>query len=195
MHSHPLIAAVNGAVLPRELTLSITEEANLEWRGKTDHGMQPLAEIRHIRLWAEYSGVGRPAGRAEIRFADGTRIWVSGATRTGASDIDRARVYRAFLQRLHDTLTAQQKAEIAFRRGLANGSPAKGWTAFAVCLALDVALVGFFWNHMREDVQWIARPILVVFGLAGVVLAASVGQAMAGRSYDPNALPDDLLPS
>lgn len=193
-HSYQLYAAINGSMLPRRLTFRITEEACLEWQGDTDHDVRSLAEIRYVRLWTESPRIGRPSGRAQIRFSDGTRIWLSGAILAGAADNDTASTYRSFLQALHNTLAAKQLPNISFRRGFANGSPAKGWTAFVICVAIDIALVVFVWTQMRDGAYWIVRPAVLAFGIAGLVLAASVGQALAGRTYDPTDLPHELLP-
>lgn len=193
--SHPLYTAINGDVIPREMTLRVTDAAAFEWRKDGDLEARPLADIREIRLWVVTRKIASTSGKAEIRFADGTRLRISSTTLNGAKDTVRDQSYRRLMRDLHDALTPEQMAHIVFRRGLANGSPAKGWTAFAVCAAVDVAVIAFIWVSMRDDAQWFVRPALVVFGLAGLVLAASVGQAMAGRTYNPAALPSDLFPS
>ena len=192
---HPLYTAINGAAIPREMTLRVSDAAALEWRKDGDFEARPLADIREIRLWVVTRKIGSTSGKAEISFADGTRLRISSTTLNGAKDTVRDQSYRTLMQELHGALTTEQMAKIVFRRGAANGSPAKGWTAFAVCAAVDVALIAFIWISMRDDAQWFVRPVLIVFGLAGLVLAASVGQAMAGRTYNPAALPSDLFPS
>lgn len=192
---HLLYAAIDGAVVPHEVALRVTGEATLEWEKEERVEARPLSDIREIRLWVVVRELASRSGKAEIRFSDGFRLQISSMTVNGAKDSVRDEAYRRLMRELHDALTPKQRAEVDFRRGLAKGSPAKGWTVFAVCAVLDAAIIGFLWTNMRDDAQWFVRPMLIVFGLAGLALAASVGQAMAGRTYNPSALPSDLFPS
>lgn len=192
---HSLYTAINGAVIAREMTLRVTDQATLEWEDDGRLEEQPLADIREIRLAVMVRSMATTSGKAEIRFADGTQLRITAATLVGAKDTRRDESYRRLMLELHAALTPERRSKIEFRRGLANGSPAKGWTAFAVIAAVDIALLVFLWVYMRDDAQWFVRPALILFGLASLVLAAVAGQAMAGRTYDPTALPSELFPS
>lgn len=194
MDGYSLNTSIDGALQSRDLVLRITGDLRLEWGKDPVREAQPLADITEIRLWAEKPKIADPAGRALIRFADGKTIKVSGASVTGAPDRVRARTYLEFLRHLHRCLDTRQKTEIRFLRGFAKGSPVKGWTVFAVCAAVDLALFVFLWTNMRADAQWFVRPGLIIFGLLGLAAAASIGQATYGRRYDPARLPRDLTP-
>lgn len=194
MERYSLFTSIDGALLPRDRELRITEDFRLVWGEDPVRDAQPLADITEIRLWTEKPEIADASGRAMIKFINGKSVKVSGAYVTGAPDAERARTYLQFLRQLHRSLDSGQKARIRFLRGFANGSPAKGWTLFAVAAAVDVALFVFLWTNMRADAQSYGRPILVLGALLGLGLAASLGQATYGRKYDPENIPSELTP-
>ncbi|WP_298816071.1 hypothetical protein [uncultured Roseibium sp.] len=195
MNCYSLFTSVDGEPTSRDLELRITDDMRLVWGKDPVRDARPLAEVIEIRLWAEKPKIADPAGRALIKFTDGMSVKVSGAFATGAPDTIRARTYLEFLRHLHRCLAPGHKRNIRFLRGTANGSPAKGWTVFAVSAGIDVALFVFLWMNMRADAQWFVRPGLIIFALLGLVAAASFGQATYGRRYDPDRIPTDLTPS
>ncbi len=177
-----------GTIGLRTGTLMLAADGTLDW----GEGAVPLSMVREVRLWTEKPELAtRAVGRAELRFADGRRVVVTGGGRTGAPDAARAERYGAFLVALHRAVPAR---DVAFRRGLRGGSPARGWAVFAVIAAIDMALLVWLWSAMRDEAAGFVRPLLLVFGAAGLVAAAGAGQAAAGRSYDPRAIPHELLP-
>ncbi|MEM8731169.1 MAG: hypothetical protein AAGF79_14755 [Pseudomonadota bacterium] len=194
MKSYSLFTSIDGSLLPRDLELRVTEDLRLDWGEDPTRATRRLADIAEIRLWVEKPKIAASAGRALITFVDGQSLKVSGADLTGAPDAIRARTYQKFLHHLHACLDSGQKDNVRFLRGVANGSPAKGWTFFAVSAVIDLALFVFLWTNMRADAQWFVRPGLIVFALLGLVAAAGLGQATSGGRYDPDRIPNDLIP-
>ncbi|MBF9033398.1 hypothetical protein HKCCE2091_04040 [Rhodobacterales bacterium HKCCE2091] len=178
-----------GTILLRDAVLTLPGDGTLGLGGDR---VVPLAELRGIRLWTEKGDQTRPVGRAELTFLHGPPVVVTGATPMGASDAARGKRYRAFIEALHEALP--QGARVEFRRGFRGGSPARGWIGFGIAAALDIALLVLFLGNVREDSGPLVRPVAVIFAVAGLIGAAGFGQAMAGRGYDPRAIPAELLP-
>ena len=157
-------------------------------------GSRRLSDIRQLRLWCEKSKIARPVGHAEIRFSDGRTIAFHGGLSNGAPDAERARTYRAALLALHAALRSAPGSGVTYRRGLADGSPVRGW-ALGLTLAAMVAVA--FWvlgSHQRADTSGPVRVAMVAFALGGLAMAAVAGQAAAGRTYDPGDIPSELVP-
>ncbi|MBF9029721.1 hypothetical protein HKCCE3408_04870 [Rhodobacterales bacterium HKCCE3408] len=177
-----------GTLLLQPMVLTLTDAPALDWGS----GPVSLSTLRGIRLWTEKPEYTARVGRAELTFLDGPPLIVTGGARMGGPDAGQARTYRAFLDALHAAVPRDGRIE--FRRGLKGGSPARGWTTFAIIAVIDLALLIWLWGAMREDAHALVRPGLILFALLGLCLAAGAGQAMAGRSYDPRSIPRDLVP-
>lgn len=189
-----LLTTIDGVIPWRRTQLRITDDGRLVWGDDPQRAGRALADLREIRLWCEKPKLTEPVGRAELRFADGARVRVAGGAFAGSPDAVSSRTYRDFLRHLHAALNAADRNRISFRRGLPGGSPLRGWIAGIFLACLDIGLVAFVFMNMREDASAFVAPAIIVFGAAGLVGAAGVGQALAGRHYDPDRIPSDLTP-
>jgi len=189
-----LLATIDGVTPWHRMQFRVTEDGRLVWSEDPRRAGKVLADLREIRLWCEKPKLTWPVGRAELRFADGSRVRLSGGAFTGSPDAVSARTYLHFLRNLHAALGEADRNRISFRRGLPGGSPLRGWIAGIALACLDIVLVALTLINMRADASAFVVPAVLVFGAAGLVGAAGAGQAFAGRQYDPDRIPSDLTP-
>lgn len=189
-----LLVTIDGVVPWHRALLRVTQDGRIVWGDDPNRSGRALADVREIRLWCEKPKLTWPVGRAELRFVDGLRLRVSGGAFTGSSDAVSAQTYRHFLGQVHAALGAADRNSISFRRGLPGGSPLRGWAVGVVLACMNIGLVAWPLMNMRADASAFVVPAIVVFGAAGLVGAAGVGQAFAGRQYDPDKIPSDLTP-
>jgi hypothetical protein len=189
-----LLVTVDGVIPWHRARLRVTEDGRLAWGDDPRRAGRALADLRAIRLWCEKPKLTWPVGRAELRFADGLRLRVSGGAFTGSPDAVSARTYLNFLRHLHAALGATEPSHVSFRRGFPGGSPLRGWMVGIFLACLDIGLVAWLLINMRADAQAFVTPAIILFGAAGLLGAAGAGQVFAGRQYDPDRIPPDLTP-
>ncbi|WP_439577564.1 hypothetical protein [Elioraea sp.] len=160
-----------------------------------------LDGAEHRRLWEEIASIrlrvdpqgGVETGICALGFRGGPGVLIRTGTRLGVHDAGRADAYRAFVAALHAALPAEAHGRIAFLRGNTAGAQmvqtASNW---AFGLIVGGALL--FILAQGTDLPW-AR-IGVVFGAAALLVwfAERRTGRLAPGSYDPAAVPDDLLP-
>lgn len=175
------------------LYLAITEEGvtlddgALSWG---DAKSRRLADLRQVRLTMAPSGRLGRIGSCELTFRDGTILTVLSASSLGGRDEARARTYRNFLHDLHAQIAPADRSRIVFFAGRERGGPALApWASWAIAAMLGFA-VWFSFAQLGPRGIWLAAPALAV---AALILLPTL-RANSGADYDPDALPNDLMP-
>lgn len=170
----------------RGITLSADR---LVWQTEGGELWANLAEISGIRM--QLGQVARePIGSCIISFRKGAPLNVTSANSWGKGDDDRARIYSRFVDDLHGRLAAMPPGSIEFAAGATQRQQTMGVVATAVaallffCLPLGLLLV----TGNAEALAPLIGGAIFVYPLFRVL------QKNKPRSYDPQAIPEELLP-
>ena len=152
----------------------------------------PYAAIRQIKMHLQpiisRSSSGS-VGWCEITFSDGYVIRVSSGDAHGLTDAAQNAAYLNFIAELHHRLSAADKQRIRFVAGVSEG---RYWV-LVICAGIFalmslVPLVAFLYSG-----EWkILITLLATVGFAYPLWKNA--QANRPRRYDPDQLPEDLVP-
>lgn len=186
-----LTSGWDGTMLPGDATIRVGNDGITFGLDGTEHH-RPWREIASIRLRVDPQG-GVETGICALGFRDGPGIFIRTGTRLGVHDAARADAYRAFVDALHAALPTEERGRIAFLRGNTEGAQ-MAQTASNWAFGLIVVGALLFILAQGTDLPW-AR-IGVVFGAAALLVWFAFRRTgrLAPGSYDPAAVPDDLLP-
>jgi hypothetical protein len=171
--------------------LRLTDD-RIAWSSDGQAGEARLADIAEVNLKGGHTTVPG-LFVCGIRFTNGLGFRVSNGVPGGSPDPARAGPYGDFVRQLHARLSPNQRAAVRFTTGTT------GWRAEAMPWALPL-IVGFaglmFLGLLAVVVTTGAlRPLLLL--ITGGILAVRLGKGFAATkpgSYDPYAIPDELLP-
>lgn len=161
---------------------------NLSWSRDGETRSQPLAELRDVQLTVRPMKSG-PVPECRLGFADATSVTVVASTRLGSPDPDLRRVYAEFLRDLHARLDAGMRTQIQFGAGLSQDRVRK-LTIVSVVGAVATFLLVVLSLAAKE-----MRGLLLAVGSASMTWRAmSSVEANRPTNYDPNAIPETMIP-
>jgi len=168
----------------------VVGENRIGWDTGGPMRWRDLAEIRAIRLGLSPVPRGKVNGVCEITFVNGLVLSVLSHSQMGLFDEERRRDFGAFVRTLHERLSNVDKSRIDFYSG--NRGPKR---IFAVIFAaMAVAVVGWLFYFLPGKLGFmgvvVSLAVAVVFGLPLIrVMASNTGEA-----YNPDSIPERLLP-
>ena len=161
---------------------------HLVWTlGEQRHDV-PLTNIAEVHLQTNIVGQGTIA-TCRITFADGFVLLVLSSSENGTYDAGQAAIYRSFVYDLHARLAALKDAAIAYTAGFSNARQKFG-------IVLLVVVVLFFLVLPTVLLMMTGSLSLLSSLYFGVFLAWPLYrliQTNAPSTYDPCALPDELI--
>jgi hypothetical protein len=164
----------------------------VRWKSGTGTVEQSLADLEQVRLYTIPAGKYRNAGRGELTFRNGRALSVFGTGRLGLHDPVRASAYRGLMLDLHAQIPAQARSRIRF---LVQRPAQPQW--IWVALTLVVLATGVF-LAIKVGVAGIVG-LLILLALMAVrfvplFLSGSGGGGPKGDAYNPDAIPNHLMP-
>ena len=174
--------------LEQDTTLILVDGAlRVERDGRIER--RPLSQVAAVRLSFNPSRVDRDRYDCRLEMRDGATVLARSTTYRGfASFESQADGYGAFVRALHGRLAPH--GDISYERGDSSlrfyGSMGCFVTSLVLLLVVLIATGLLF-------VPWIAVAKLLVL-LFSVPLILKYARRNRPRSYDPAAVPDDMLP-
>jgi hypothetical protein len=169
----------------RGVTLSA---GRIDWTAEGASDGAPLDHIVSVHL--QSGGDWRHALRqCRIRFADGFFLMVTDANDKGLPDPAQAPIYRGFVRDLHARLAAAAPGAVRFTAGYTGGR-----NHVIMACAIVLGLIGVGLPLMMVLITGEIRALAAA--MAGGMLCwrlVRMLEANAPRSYQPNAVPQELL--
>lgn len=179
--------SVRNSLIDQERSFSLGADA-LNWRDAAGEGQMAYADVRDMRLIGYTSPIGE-ARQCTLRGRLGGRVKIRSAHYRGLGNFeDRTETYAPFVAGLAKRVAAQspQAKFIAGSTGLRIV-----WLVLGVLCAI---VVGLLVLSLFEGVPPAAPAIVAVaICVAAVPIAIRRLRADRARSFDPEALPKDLL--